>query len=191
MRRKPTTVSALTDLGRVRLSKSFFMRDMLHSEIAQVHGLLNAPDDPDLAIEVGTRLATELLEPLQERFGVMRIRSAYRSPEVNRLGNEMARAGKADYSCASNEFNAARHIWDQRDADGHKGATACVVLPAFYDMHPEEGGWRLLARWIDRNLPYSSAQFYPHYWAFNIQWHEKPERRIDSFAEPKGRWVAE
>ena len=191
MRRKPTSVAALTELGRVRLSKSFFMRDMLHSEIAQVHGLLNAPDDPELAIEVGTRLCEELLEPLQERWGVMRIRSAYRSREVNALGWEMRQAGKADYSCASNEYNAARHIWDQRDAAGFKGATACVVLPAFYDMHPEVGGWRLLARWIDRNLPYSSAQFYPAYWAFNIQWHEKPERRIDSFAEPKGRWVAE
>src|SRR6476469_5652206 len=81
MRRKPTSVAGLTELGRVRLSKSFFMRDMLHSEIAQVHGLLNAPDDPELAIEVGTRLATDLLEPLQERWGVMRIRSAYRSVE--------------------------------------------------------------------------------------------------------------
>jgi len=156
-----------------------------------VHGLLNAPDDPELAIEVGTRLCEELLEPLQERWGVMRIRSAYRSAEVNALGNEMARAGKADYSCASNEFNRARHIWDQLDADGYKGATACVVLPAFHDLCPEEGGWRVLARWIDKHLPYSSVQFYPTYWAFNIQWHEKPERRIDSFAEPKGRWVAE
>jgi hypothetical protein len=191
MRGKPTSVAELTELGRVRLSKSFFMRDMLHSEIAQVHGLLNAPDDPELAIEVGTHLATELLEPLQERFGPMRIRSAYRSPEVNALGWEMRSAGKDEYACASNDYNAARHIWDRRDADGHKGATACVVLPAFYDMHPEEGSWRLLARWIDRNLPYSSVQFYPTYWAFNIQWHEKPERRIDSFAEPKGRWVAE
>ena len=36
MRRKPASVQALTELGRVRLSKSFFMRDMLHSEIAQV-----------------------------------------------------------------------------------------------------------------------------------------------------------
>jgi hypothetical protein len=30
MRRKPASVQALTELGRVRLSKSFFMRDMLH-----------------------------------------------------------------------------------------------------------------------------------------------------------------
>ncbi|MGE5562394.1 MAG: hypothetical protein ACM3ZV_03710 [Bacillota bacterium] len=191
MRRKPTSVATLTELGRVRLSKTFFMRDMLHSEIAQVHGLLNAPDDPDLAIEVGTRLSDELLEPLQERWGPLRVRSAYRSPEVNRLGWEMRSAGKSEYACASNEYNAARHIWDQRDADGCKGATACVVLPAFYDMHPEEGSWRILARWIDRNLNYGSVQFYPTYWAFNIQWHERPARTIDSFAEPRGRWSAE
>jgi len=62
--RKPTTVAALTELGRVRLSKTFFMRDMLHSEITQVHGLLNVPENPDLAVEVGTRLCEDLLEPL-------------------------------------------------------------------------------------------------------------------------------
>src|SRR6476619_4704042 len=125
MRRKPTSVAGLTELGRVRLSKSFFMRDMLHSEIAQVHGLLNAPDDPDLAIEVGTRLCEELLEPLQERWGIMRIRSAYRSAEVNALGNRMQKEHKKGYNGASNEANAAGHIWDVRDKDGYMGATAC------------------------------------------------------------------
>ena len=70
--RKPRSVATLTELGRVRLSNSFFMRDMLHSEIAQVHGLLNAPDDPDLAIEAGKRLCEEMLEPLQVEFGRFR-----------------------------------------------------------------------------------------------------------------------
>jgi len=155
MRRKPASVAALTELGRARLSKSFFMRDMMHSEIAQVHGLLNAPDDPELAIEVGARLAAELLEPLQERWSVMRIRSAYRSAEVNALGNRMQREGKAGYNCATNEANGAAHIWDMLDEDSCKDARACVVLPAFYDAHREEGGWQVLARWIDENLNYS------------------------------------
>ena len=190
MRRKPTSVAALTEFGRERLSKSFFMREVLHSEIAQVHGLLNVPDDPDLAIEVGTRLCEELLEPLQERWGVMRIRSAYRSREVNALGNRLQREGKAGYNCATNEANAAAHIWDMLDKDGCKGAMACVVLPAFTDAHPEEGGWQVLARWIDDNLNYSSLWFYPTYWAVNVSWHERPKRRIDSYAEPRGRWVA-
>lgn len=180
--RKPTSVDALTELGRVRLSKSFFMRDMLHSEIAQVHGLLNAPDDPGLAIAAGTRLCEELLEPLQERWGRLAIRSAYRSREVNALGNAKG------YNCASNEKNAAKHIWDMRDADGHMGAMACVVAPAFTDAHLEEGGWQVMAEWIDNNLPYSTAYFFPTLWAFNIGWHEKPVRRIDSYAVPKGRW---
>src|SRR5687768_1594864 len=143
--RKPTSVQALTELGRVRLSKSFFLRDMLHSEIAQMHGLSNIPDDPDLAIEVGRLLCEELLEPIQDRWGRVAIRSAYRSREVNRLGNEMMKANKAGYNCASNEKNAAHHIWDMLDAGGHKGATACIVVAALYDAHPEPGGWQVLA----------------------------------------------
>lgn len=182
------TVQALTDLGRVRLSKSFFMRDMLHSEIAAVHGLLNVPDDPDLAIKAGTRLCEELLEPLQERWGRVAIRSAYRSREVNGFGNRMQRDGKAGYTCASNEANAARHIWDMLDVNGQMGAMACVVLPSFYDLHQQPGDWQRLAGWIDEHLPYSTLWFYPTYWAVNVGWHEKPERRIDSYAEPKGRW---
>ncbi len=187
--KRPKSVQSLTDLGRMRLSKSFFMRDMLYSEIAALHGLQNVPDDPDLAIRAGTRLCEELLEPLQEKWGRIAIRSAYRSPEVNGFGNQMQRDGKAGYTCASNEANAAAHIWDMLDKQGRMGAMACIVLPAFYDAHPEQGGWQLLAQWVHDNLPYSTLYFYPTYWAVNVGWHEQPERRIDSYAEPKGRWT--
>ncbi len=180
--RKPTSVQGLTELGRVRLSKSFFMRDMLQSEIAQMHGLLNAPDDPDLAIAAGTRLCEELLEPLQDKFGRLAIRSAYRSREVNALGHRLK------LNCASNEKNAGKHIWDMRDANGRMGAMACVVVPSFWDRHQESGDWQKLARWIDDHLPYSTLYFFPTYWAVNIGWHERPQRRIDSYAEPKGRF---
>jgi hypothetical protein len=43
--RKPLSVRSLEQLGRVRLSSSFFMRDFLHSEIADLHGIPNTPDD--------------------------------------------------------------------------------------------------------------------------------------------------
>jgi len=186
--RKPTSVAGLDTLGRVRLSKHFFMRDMLHSEIAQVHGLTNVPDDPELAIEVGRRLCEELLEPIQERWGRITLRSAYRSREVNALGNRLQREGKPGYSCASNEANAAAHIWDMLDAEGHKGATACIIVPDFADAHPAEGDWQVLAEWIDEHLDYGSRHFFPKLWAVNVQWHEKPKRRIDSYATPKGQW---
>lgn len=52
----PRSVSKLDELGRVRLSQNFFMRDFLYSEIANLHGIPNIPEDPDLAIEAGSRL---------------------------------------------------------------------------------------------------------------------------------------
>ncbi len=184
--KKPTTVSRLSEFGRERLSKSFFMRDFLFSDIASIHGLNNVPDDPDRAIAAGKRLCEDLLEPLQDAFGRIAIRSAYRSCEVNGFGNEMQRAGKKDYNCASNEANYAGHIWDRLDSDGYMGATACIVVPAFWDRFQSEGDWRKLAWWIHDHLPYSSLYFFPRYWAFNISWHERPQRRIDSYAKPGG-----
>lgn len=162
------------------------MRDFLFSDIASIHGLANVPDDPDLAIEVGQKLCIELLEPLQRAFGRIVIRSAYRSSEVNNLGNQMQRAGKPGYNCASNEANFAGHIWDRRDANGHMGATACIVIPAFADAFPHDGDWTKLAWWIHDHLPYSSLYFFPKLWAFNLSWNEMPARRIDSYTAPKG-----
>lgn len=179
--KRPTTVAALNDFGRVRLSTYFYMRDFLFSEIAATHGLSNVPTDPDLAIEAGTKLCVELLEPLQRAFGRVAIRSAYRSEEVNELGNSMMKAGKNGYNCAGNESNYAHHIWDRRDKNDHLGATACIVLPQFVDACPNPGDWTRLAWWIHDHLPYSSLYFFPKNWACNVQWHEKPERRIDSW----------
>jgi hypothetical protein len=182
------SVKALDDFGRVRLSKHFFMRDFLFSDIASVHGFNNVPDDPDLAIEVGKRLCEELLEPLDEQFGRIAIRSAYRSREVNGFGNDMQRAKKAGYSCASNESNRAAHIWDWRDSNEQMGGAVCIVIPSFWDAFQAQGDWQKLAWWIHDHLPYSSLFFFPetNRWAFNLMWNEKPERRIDSYAFPKG-----
>lgn len=170
----------LEDFGRTRLSQHFFLRDFLHSEIAQVFGLLNVPDNPPLAIEAGRHLCEELLEPLKGTFGDIRIRSGYRSPEVNSIGNRY-RLG-----CASNEQNYAGHIWDRRDGAGRMGATATVVIPWFADRYEKGVDWRALAWWIHDHLPYSYMCFYPKLAAFNIQWREEPERRITSWVEPRG-----
>jgi hypothetical protein len=156
------------------------MRDFLHSEIANLYGVPNIPDNPALAIEVGTRLCMELLEPLNATFGRLAIRSAYRSPAVNALGNEKG------HSCASNERNHAAHIWDRLDANGCRGATACVVVPWFADRYAAGADWKSLAYWIHDHLPYSRLQFFPKLAAFNISWHERPTRSIYSFIRPTG-----
>lgn len=176
----PRSVKSLEDFGRIRLSRTFFMRDFLYSDIAAIHGLANIPDDPDLAIAAGKRLCEELLEPLQERFGRLAIRSSYRSSTVNDFGN------KNKYNCASNEANAGGHIWDLRDKHGNLGATACIVIPSFWDQYQGEGEWQKLAWWIHDHLPYSEMFFFPKLWAFNLTWNESPVRRIDSYTRPVG-----
>jgi hypothetical protein len=162
------------------LSKHFFLRDFLYSEISQVFGILNVPDDPALAIEAGSRLCCDLLEPLKGAFGDVRIRSGYRSPELNATGHRL-RLG-----CASNEANFAGHIWDRRDSAGRMGAMATVVIPWFVDQLSKGGDWRSMAWWVHDHLPYSYMCFYPRLGAFNIQWREAPERRITSWTCPRG-----
>ena len=114
--RKPVSVRSLEQLGRVRLSQSFFMRDFLHSEIADLHGIPNIPDDPELAILAGRRLCGELLEPLQAAFGRVAIRSAYRAPAVNAFGNAHG------LSCASNAQLCSPHLGSARCSGLHRGS---------------------------------------------------------------------
>jgi hypothetical protein len=178
--KKPQSVRALETLGRVQLSEHFFMREMLYSEIAVLTGLQNIPDDPDLAIEAGRNLCVVLLEPLQKKFGPLAIRSAYRTPQINTHGNEN------NLSCAKAETNYADHTWDHRDAAGHIGAVATIVVPWFVPHYERGSDWRGLAWWIHDHLPYSTLYFFPKLAAFNIGWHEAPKRTIKSYITPRG-----
>lgn len=173
-------VRHLEEVGRVRLSQNFYLREFLHSEIAAAYGIVNTPDDLDLAVRAGRNLCTELLEPLHRTFGKVWVRSGFRSRELNELGHRL-RLG-----CASNKFNYAGHIWDALDSQGRMGATATVVIPWFADFLDRGGDWRALAWWLHDNLDYSYICFFQRLGAFNIQWREQPERRIQSWREPKG-----
>lgn len=177
------SVSALEDFGRVRLSKSFFMRDFLYSEISQIHGVPNVPANPALAIEVGRQLCEKVLEPIQDQFGRICIRSAFRATAVNSIGA----ANRNQHSCARNDANLAGHIWDRTDAEGLKGATACIVVPAFLPYYERTGDWAAMAWWVhDHVSDYSSMVFYPRLAAFNVSWHERPLKRIRSHVPPRG-----
>ncbi len=160
------SLQTLEDLGRVRLSPNFFMRDFLHSEISQVEGIANIPVDADLAVQAGGQLCENVLEPIQAQLGKVSIRSAYRSPDINQIGNENG------YNCASNEKNYTRHIWDVRDDRGNYGATACIVVNSFVDYYQETSDWTALAWWIHDHVPaYRDVVFYPKLAAFNINWY--------------------
>lgn len=175
-------LTALEDFGRVRLSKHYFMRDFLYSEVAATHGIANVPDDAELAIKAGRGLCELLLEPLRSVFGHVTIRSAFRSANVNGFGNH--HFGKF---VAKNKANFAHHIWDHRDADGYVGATACIVIPWFVDWLKEHPGhdWRALAWFIHDHLPYSEMVFFASN-AVNLTWSEAPKRKISRSRAPKG-----
>ena len=183
---KLDSVASLDKLGRKRLSTSFFMRDFLYSEVANFHGIPNIPDDPEAALMTGTRLCEDLLEPLQATFGRVVIRSAYRSSKVTEYCNQMQKEKKPGYTCASNEKNYARHIWDKPDKDHKYGAMACVLIPWFGDRYSETKDWKPMAYWIHDHLPYSELEFYPKHLAFNIGWHQDSKRTISSYVGDRG-----
>jgi hypothetical protein len=171
-------VSSIEDFTRVRLSRTFFVRDFLYSTIAAHHGLSNLPSDPETFIAAGRQFCERILEPLQDRFGRIAIRSAYRSEEVNRLGQE--KYG----SCASNEANYAAHIWDRRShAGNYLGASATIVIPAYLPHYELTGEWKPLAWWLHDNVDYHEMCFFKKLCAFNIGWRENPERRITNWID--------
>jgi hypothetical protein len=171
------SVKRLEDLGRIRLSENFFLRDFLHSEISQCERVPNFPVNESLLVRAGQELCRNVLEPIEASLGKISIRSAYRSPQVNQLGNEKK------YNCSRNDHNHARHIWDVEDSDGNFGATACVVVNSFVEYYEETKDWMALAWWIHDHIPaYREMTFYPKLAAFNINWYSdaSAEKSISS-----------
>ncbi|KEJ89967.1 hypothetical protein [Sulfitobacter donghicola] len=168
---------SLETFGRVRLSKHFYMRDFLMSEISAFHGIPNIPDDPDLAIKHGKALCQHLLDPLEETFGRIAIRSGYRSTALNTYGNENK------LNCARSDNPIECHIWDHK---GEPVAGTSLVIPWFADQYDEGRDWRDLAWWVHDHLPYSEMWFFPKLAAFNLVWRPNPQRTISSYIAPRG-----
>lgn len=178
--RKPASMWSLETLGRVRLSKYFYMREFLYSEIANLYERQNLPEHPDLAIQRGRSFCTQLLDPLEETFGRVAVRSGYRSPDLNRFGNENK------LNCARNDYPLECHIWDLPNVEV---AGASVVIPWFTDQYEAGRDWRDLAYWLYDHLPFAEVWFFPKLCAFNLSWRPETRRRIDSYIAPKGTLV--
>ena len=154
------------------------MREFLHSEIANVHGIQSIPDHPDLAIAAGRCLCEELLEPLQAAFGRHRDPFGLSLARGERLRNAHGQ------SCASNERNRARQSGTGATPHGRMGAMATVVVPGWLTASRGRA-WQAMAWWIHDRLPYSELQFFPKLAAFNIGWHERPSAG-SSYTAPRG-----
>lgn len=177
--RPPRSMWSLETLGRVRLSKYFYMRDFLYSEIGNMHQIKNIPERPDLAIENGRMLCETLLDPLEETFGRLAIRSGYRSPTLNGYGN----AHKLN--CARNDNPLECHIWDRAAGEDAIAGTS-LAIPWFADQYAKGRDWRDLAWWLHDHLPYSDIWFFPKLAAFNLVWRRQPLKTISSYIAPRG-----
>lgn len=177
--RKPASMWSLETFGRQRLSRYFFMRDFMYSEISAFHGIPNIPKNPDLVLENGRAYCRLLLDPLEETFGRIGLRSGYRSPTLNRYGNENK------LNCARNDNPLECHIWDWgQGAQAVAGAT--IVVPWFADQYDQGRDWRDLAWWLHDHLPYSEMWFFPKLAALNLVWRPDPQRTISSYIAPRG-----
>jgi hypothetical protein len=182
--KKINNIKNLEDLGRIRFSKNYYAREFLYSEIANFYQIANYPENIELFINVGEKFCNNILEPLKEKFNHISIRSAYRSKSVNDFGN------KNNLNCASNQSNYAGHIWDERDGDGNIGGTVCIFIPSFNDRFADNWDWLRLGFWIAKNIEYSDMTFFSSMLnTFNISWHEKPKKDMNSYREPKGNII--
>ena len=174
----PRSYLGLEKLGRIRLSPSFHMREFLYSEIAVEYQIRNVPDAGRVAdaVSAGRQLCHRLLEPLQQAFGRIHIRSGYRSRAVNQ-------AGVKKHNCASN--NDGVHTWEYPKNGHGAGATACISIPSVSKaVLAGEATELAMAWWIhDHMKDWSFIEvFATPRWsdevAFNIGWHEVPMKVI-------------
>ena len=132
-------------------------------------------------IEAGRAFCKALLDPLQETFGQVTVRSGYRSADLNRYGNENK------LNCARNDYPGECHIWD---LPGKRIAGASIVIPWFADQYAQGRDWRDLAWWIHDHIPYSEQWYFPKLAAFNLTWEPAPRRTISSYIAPRGKLLA-
>ena len=66
----------------MRLSKNFVLSEMTRSNTARRKGISNEPEKEHLA-NLQT-LVTELIQPMRDAIGPIRVTSGYRSPKLNR-----------------------------------------------------------------------------------------------------------
>jgi zinc D-Ala-D-Ala carboxypeptidase len=92
-----TTIAGAILLGAVTMTDGFNYNDFVYSDTANKYNIQNVPS-PD-QIENGKALFENIVKPIRDRFGEIRITSAYRNPELNKLvggvGDSQHMAGQA------------------------------------------------------------------------------------------------
>jgi zinc D-Ala-D-Ala carboxypeptidase len=83
MKMLDTTIAGAILLGAVTMTDGFNYNEFIHSDTATKNKIENVPS-PD-QIENGKALFKNIVQPIRDRFGEIRITSAFRNPELNRM----------------------------------------------------------------------------------------------------------
>ena len=86
----------------MRLSKNFTLQELTYSATALRRGINNEPSKE--GIMKLTLLATELLQHLRERLGVLRVTSGYRSPELSEAIGSSSNSQHCRYEAVDLQF---------------------------------------------------------------------------------------
>ena len=152
----------LEDFGRIRLSKSFLVRDFLYSEAADYFGMSNMPQKPDLMVTTGRELCRRILEPLTATFGPLHIRTGYLADEI----------------CAITDQPNDPFQWDRAENGVGIGAGAEIVIPGLPEQLINQGAWRSMAYWFSEKLPIHQAIFSLERCTITVSWNSRPERAV-------------
>ena len=86
----------------MRLSKNFTLKELTYSSTALRRGIDNEPSKE--GILKLTLLATELLQPLRERLGALRVTSGYRSPLLSEAIGSSSNSQHCRYEAVDLQF---------------------------------------------------------------------------------------
>lgn len=122
----------------MKLSNNFTLQEMLKSQTASRHGIVNTPNN--IHIENMRALAENVLQPVRDHFGMTNINSGFRCLELNRrLGSkdtsQHTSGEAADIECfGTSNMALAQWIRDNLEFDQ-------LILEFWYPDEGDDSGW--------------------------------------------------
>ena len=89
--------------SNMNLSKNFSLKELVASTIAVRHGIEEQFDPPPQALVNMTALTQNVLQPVRDHFGRVRVSSCFRHPHVNEIAGG---SGTSDHCCSSTKAAA-------------------------------------------------------------------------------------
>ena len=130
----------------MNLSRNFTLQELIKSDTAIRKGINNNPNAEQ--IEKLKALCENILQPVRDHFGRVKITSGYRSPELcaaigSSVNSQHARAEAADFECIGVD-NAELFDWIKANLDWDQ-----MILEIFTPGEPNSG-W-IHCSWVADN----------------------------------------